>query len=147
MNGSEILKSSKAALGAAAILSVFYFLSVLVFTLVSGRNASGLWSAAFVFAAYGVAFAAALLLVVVPVLQIRAVRRLGAAASLPLAVLLSLVTAVLLSLRFGDGDDPSSVAAILANWGRNPLPFLVGFTPFLVASAAFAWFQRRAERL
>jgi hypothetical protein len=145
MNGSEILKSTKAALGAAAIVSVFYFLSVLVFTLLSGRNPSGLWAAAFVFAVYGAAFAVALLLIVVPVLQVRALKRLGVAASLPLAILLSLVTIVLLFLCFRDGDDPSSVTAVLAYWGRNPLSFLVGFTPFLVASAAFAWLQRRAE--
>lgn len=146
MNGAELFKSSRAALGAAAVLWGLFFSAAVVHTLVSGRRAGELLLAAWIFAIYAALFAAALLLVLVPLLQLRSARRLGAAVSLPLAALLSAATLVALSLYFRDGGDPSTVGGVLASWGRDPLSFLVFFSPFLAASAAFAWFRARAER-
>jgi len=147
VNGSELLKSTKAALGAATVLWGPFFMAAVAHTLVSGRSSGGLLVAAWLFAIYGLVFAVALLLVLVPILQLRRVRRLGAAVSLPIAALLSVATLAAISLYFRDGGDPSTIGAVFAYWGREPLAFLVTLSPFLVASVAFAWLRGRVERL
>lgn len=146
MNGSELSKSTRAALGAAGVLWGLYFLAFIVHTIMSARQAGELLVAAALFAIYGVFFAAALLLFLVPLLQFSSLRRLGAAVSVPAALLLSVATAVAISLYLRDGGDPSTVRAVLAHWGSEPLSALVAFSPFLAASVAFAWFRGREER-
>ncbi len=146
MNGSELFKSTRASLGAATVLWGLYFLAAIVHTIVSGRRASELLVAAWLFAIYGVVFAVALLLFFGPLLQFSLLRRLGAAMSLPISALLSVATVVAISLYFRDSGDPSTVRTVLAYWGREPLSFFVAFSPFLAASVAFAWFRGRAGR-
>jgi len=146
MRGSAVLSSSKAVFGAAAVLFGIFYVEVAAHTLLSGGRASGLWVGAQVFAIYSVTFAAALFLFLVPLLQVPALRALGAALSLPAALVLSFFTLAVLSLLFRDGGDPASIRALVAYWGRNPLQVLPALVPFLAASAAFAWFHRRMER-
>ena len=145
---AEIVRSAKAAVASAAVLWVCYFSAAGFLAIARGRDPTGLWIAGSIFGLYGAAYLVLLLLFLVPILQIGAVRRLGAAFSVPAACFLALVSIVALALHFADpGDgDPTTVAGLATTWRARPLEFFLYCLPYGIAAAAFAWVRRRLER-